>query len=39
VLGLADRVAVLCRGRVAGVVAAGEATQEGLLELAMGRTA
>lgn len=39
VLGMADRVVVMHQGRVQGVVQGGEATQEGLLRLAMGGTA
>jgi rhamnose transport system ATP-binding protein len=36
VLGMSDRIAVLHRGRVAGVIEAGEATQEAVVELALG---
>ena len=39
VLGMADRVVVMHQGRVEGVVQGGEATQEGLLHLALGGTA
>jgi len=37
VLGMADRIVVMHEGRVTGEVAASEATQERLLELAMGQ--
>ena len=36
VLGMSDRIAVMHAGRVAGIVARGEATQESILALALG---
>ncbi len=37
-LGLADRVAVMCEGGLQGVLPRSEATQERIMELALGRT-
>ena len=35
ILGMSDRIIVMCNGRVTGELSRGEATQEGILELAM----
>ncbi len=35
ILGMSDRVIIMCNGRVTGELSRGEATQEGILELAM----
>ena len=37
ILGMSDRILVMHRGRIAGKLAAGEATQEKILSLALGR--
>mgnify|MGYP001087841749 FL=1 len=35
ILGMSDRVIIMCNGRVTGELSRSEATQEGILELAM----
>jgi ABC-type sugar transport system ATPase subunit len=37
-LGLSDRIVMLCQGRIGGEFSRSEATQEKLLAAAMGRT-
>ncbi len=39
ILGMSDRIVVMCEGRVTGELKRGEATQEKILELAMAKTA
>jgi ribose transport system ATP-binding protein len=36
VIGVSDRVAVMCRGRIAGVLDAAELTEERILHMAVG---
>jgi rhamnose transport system ATP-binding protein len=36
ILGMSDRVAVMCRGTIAGVLAREDATQERVLAMALG---
>ncbi len=38
ILGMCDRILVMCNGRISGELTRGEATQEGILELAMEKT-
>jgi rhamnose transport system ATP-binding protein len=37
ILGMCDRIVVMCEGRVTGELMRGEATQEKILELAMAK--
>ena len=37
ILGMSDRIVVMCEGRVTGELGRGEATQEKILELAMAK--
>ena len=37
ILGMSDRIIVMCEGRVTGELSRGEATQEKILELAMSK--
>ena len=39
ILGMCDRIVVMCEGRVTGELMRGEATQEKILELAMAKQA
>jgi ribose transport system ATP-binding protein len=36
VIGVSDRVAVMCRGAITGIVGPGEMTEENILRLAVG---
>ncbi len=38
ILGMSDRIAVMCRGRIAGVLAREEATAQSIMELALGHS-